>query len=51
VPTHYGEVIRVAGELGVPTPLTERLLSHIRELEEGDRMSEERLVDLTASIG
>ncbi len=51
VPTHYGEVIRVADRLGVPTPLTGRLLRHIRELEEGDRMSEERLVDLATSIG
>jgi 2-dehydropantoate 2-reductase len=50
VPTHYGEVVRVAGRSGVPTPLTERLLQHIHDLEAGGRMGEERLVDLAGRL-
>ena len=51
VPSHYGEVVRVASRLGVPTPLTERLLRHIHELEGGGQMGEDRLVDLAAHLG
>lgn len=46
VPTHYGEVLRIAADEAVPTPLTERLLSHIHDLEHGGVMSEERLEQL-----
>jgi 2-dehydropantoate 2-reductase len=51
VPTHYGEVIRVAGRLGIATPLTGQLLRHIHELEDGGQMGEDRLVDLAAHLG
>jgi 2-dehydropantoate 2-reductase len=43
VPTHYGEVMRVADRLGVLTPLLTHLLDQIRDLEAGAAMSEERL--------
>lgn len=50
VPTHYGEVLRVAEAAGVPTPLLANLLEQIEELEHGGRMSEQRLDSLAAVV-
>jgi 2-dehydropantoate 2-reductase len=50
VPTHYGEVLRVAQTAGVPTPLLANLLDQIHELEQGGSMSEDRLDTLATVV-
>jgi 2-dehydropantoate 2-reductase len=49
-PAHYGEVLRVAENHGVPVPLLTELLDQIGELERGGRMSEDRLTRLAAVL-
>ena len=50
VPTHYGEVLRVADAGGVKTPLLSTLLDGISDLERGAEMSEDRLDQLAAVV-
>ncbi len=46
VPTHYAAVLREADRLSVPTPMVRELLGQIRQLENGDPMSTERIRNL-----
>ena len=50
VPTHYGEVLRIAEAAGLKTPLLAGVLDNIRDLEGGGEMSEERLVRLAEVV-
>ncbi|PFG69338.1 2-dehydropantoate 2-reductase/glutamate carboxypeptidase [Propionibacteriaceae bacterium ES.041] len=49
VPSHYREVFRIAESLGVPTPLSRRLVDQIAELEAGGSMSTDRIDRLEES--
>jgi 2-dehydropantoate 2-reductase len=46
VPTHYGEVLKIARAAGIKTPLLAGILDNIGELERGGEMSERRLEQL-----
>lgn len=46
MPTHYAAVLREADRLSVPTPMVRELLGQIRQLENGDPMSTERIRNL-----
>lgn len=50
VPTHYSEVLRVADAAALPVPLLRSVLAHIRELEQGGAMSEQRLEQVAGVV-
>lgn len=50
VPTHYGEVLKIAQTAGIKTPLLAGVLDNIRDLERGADMSEQRLDQLAEVV-
>lgn len=50
VPTHYGPVVARARRHGIAVPGLTRLLEHVADLERGEPMGEERLVDVAGVL-